>query len=445
MKILFVENRYKTGLWELIGQMYQEAGHEIHWIVQNHQFMPSFGHKHVLPFPKGKVVDKENLKSKALQKIIESNRGLNYFEVPSDDFIYHYDAKIEAIIKGVQPDLVIGEATAFHELLVSKSCKQHGILFLNPSSCRYPSRRFSFYEYDSLIPFKGSGEEFSEQKAVEFIDQITKRSVKPDYMNKIKSKVSRLDQINDKLKLIRGYYQGEKFNTPSLFVKRKLGKINAERIEKWEELAVDHSTIPGTFRILYPLQMQPEANIDVWGHPHRNQTTIIQEIAANLKGHEVLVLKPNPKSKYEIDDEILKLLNDPNSQVYAMHHKSKMEDIWNNTDLVVTVTGTVSMECVFANKPVAMLGDGMQTAEKNCSLLKDLSTLRSTIDAVALKNFPQLTREEKITYLNKLVATSYQGVIADAFHSKDELENTENKEQLLKAFQNILIQIEPIL
>ena len=43
-------------------------------------------------------------------------------------------------------------------LLTIKICKEKNILFLHPTSCRYPSGRFSFYKYDTVQPYLGSNE-----------------------------------------------------------------------------------------------------------------------------------------------------------------------------------------------------------------------------------------------------------------------------------------------
>ena len=53
---------------------------------------------------------------------------------------------ISNAIEKIKPDLVFGESTLFHELLVINACKSRGILYLHPSSCRYPTNRFSFYK-----------------------------------------------------------------------------------------------------------------------------------------------------------------------------------------------------------------------------------------------------------------------------------------------------------
>ncbi len=445
MKILFIENRYKTALWEQIGKALEANGHTIHWIVQNHLFTPSFGTVHKLTFPAGKVENKKQKANEELQKIIASNRGLNYFEIETDDFIYQYDAQIEEIINTIKPNVVFGESTAFHELLAIKSCKSQDILFLNPSSCRYPSRRFSFYKYDTLTPYKGSGEEFETEKAQQIVDNIVGRTVKPDYMKKIKPKFSQAAIISDKIRLIRGFYKGEKYNTPSPFVKRKLTKKSDERIAMWEKIAVDYTTVEAGFKVMYPLQMQPEANIDVWGYPHGNQVAVVRNIVSQLNPGEVLLIKPNPKSKYEISDDLLAFIQAEKGRVFALQHSSKMEDVLEITDLVVTVTGTVSIECIFANKPVVALGQGIQTNEKNCLRLSDFSELPSAIQQTKSSAFPTLTNTEKIEFLNKLVKTSYSGVICDGFLTKDELENPKNQQDLLNAFNAILKHVESTL
>ena len=77
MKILFVENRYKTIFWEEIATRLIDDGHEIYWIVQNHFFKPKIGKSTILPYFKGQNIDSKRY-SDNLNKIIRSNRGINY-------------------------------------------------------------------------------------------------------------------------------------------------------------------------------------------------------------------------------------------------------------------------------------------------------------------------------------------------------------------------------
>ena len=217
MKILFVENRYKTYLWERIGQEYLQLGHEVHFIIQNHEFITqNLNFKvHKITYPSKNKFDLNTEEIQRYKKVIRSNRGLNYFGIKHNGFIAYYAGEIDKIIDTIQPDLAFGESTLFHELLVIEACRNKNILYLHPSSSRYPKNRFAFYKYDTLEPFKGSGEVLPQDEAIKLANTIGKRKALPDYMNVSRATSTRKELFLDKVKLIKGYYSGEKYNTPS--------------------------------------------------------------------------------------------------------------------------------------------------------------------------------------------------------------------------------------
>lgn len=436
MKILFIENRYKTKLWEVVGREFEKQGHEIHWIVQNHGFKPAFGSINVMPYPK-KFAGPKNYTPEII-KIIKADRGLNYFGVKSDDFIFGYDQKIGKLIDEIQPDIVFGESTLCHELLTIKHCKQRGILYLHPSTCRYPINRFSFYLHDTLVPYGESHDKFSDEDARNTSVAIRERTTLPDYMYVSRTRVSRKKKLMDKMRLTISYCLGERYNTPSPFVKRKLNAFYAGQIEAWEKLAVPVEDLKDEFYVLYPLQLQPEANIDVWGYPNNDQAKVAERILSELVDGEKLIVKPNPKSKYEISPALLELVTKNPDKVIALKHSSKMNDVWPMVDLVVTVTGTVSIECVFDNKPVVMLGQALQSFQKNCMTLTQDERLRPIIELVKSNNFPVLSEDEKIDYLQQIVNTSFRGVNGDGLHNLVYLDDERNMAALLEAYYSIL-------
>jgi len=435
MKILFIENRYKTRLWEIIAREFEKNGHEIHFLIQNHSFKPNNGHIHVIPYPKKDNVKKEY--TPEIKKIIESNRGLNYFGIKSDNFIFYYDSIIDDKIGKLQPDVVFGESTLFHELLVIKACKKRNILYLHPSTCRYPAGRFSFYKYDTLEPFGFSNEKFTNEEALKTINAITERKTLPDYMKVLKHQLSFKDVLKEKLTLSKAYFSGEKYNTPSPYRKKQINKNAAKTIEKWESIAVDVNALNSDeFHTLYAMQMQPEANIDVWGYPFNNQTKVIEDIISKLEKNEKLVIKPNPKSKYEINDELINVINDNKDKVLILKHSSKMDDLWPFINLVITVTGTVSLECVFSNKPIIVLGQGIQTSQSTC--FTKLDNYRQIVHLIKNDKYPKLDDKEKIDFLNTIVETSFIGVNGDGLHNKTFLLDDENVACLNKAYKAIL-------
>jgi hypothetical protein len=435
MKILFVENRYKTVLWEIIGGMYQQMGHEIHWIVQNPLFKPSLGKINVLPFPRKLNFEKHYTGS--IKKIIQADRGINYFGIKSDDFIFWYQQKIEQLIENIRPDLVFGESTLFHELLVIDSCKKRHIKYLHPSSCRYPTNRFSFYLYDTLIPYGESGEQFSDQEAGQTVESIAKRKILPDYMQVLKHKIGLGYKLQDRLKLSWGYLIGERYNTPSPINKVLINRYYRKNIEVWEKNAKSIEELKDCFYLLYPMQMQPEANIDVWGSPYNDQAAIVSWIIEQLQDGELLIIKPNPKSKYEISDNLISIIQRNSDKVIPLKHSTKIDELWPFVDLVVTVTGTISIECIFDNKPVVMFGQGIQSSQKNC-LTVDLDvSLRQIIFQVKVGSFPKLSEQDKKFFLQTLVNSSFKGVNGDGLYNRYYLKN-ENLKSLCDAFKQVL-------
>jgi hypothetical protein len=275
-------------------------------------------------------------------------------------------------------------------------------------------------------------------KALKTVEAIQSRQALPDYMTMLRYKLTRLDWLKDKLRLSLGYYLGERYNTPSPFTKRKINSHYAKNVSRWEEIAVDTTKIEKGFHVLYAMQMQPEANIDVWGYPNNDQTQVIQRILNDLKGSEKLVLKPNPKSKYEISEELLALVKSNSERIIVLKHSSKMTDVCAKTEVVVTVTGTIAIECVFDNMPVIMLGEALHTKQKNCYHLKSGESMQPIFEQIQKGDFPRLTIEEKAAYLQELMQTSYEGTNGDGLHNSHYLKDADNLSRLKTAYTNIV-------
>lgn len=433
MRILFIENRAKTFFWEAIAKKLQKSGHLIHWIIQNNSYLPETGELNIINYPQNeKIVNEEY--SEVIQRIIKADRQVNFFGSKSTDYFYYYNEKIEQILQKVKPNIVFGESTAFHELLVIENCKNRNILYLNPSSCRYPLGRFSFYKYDSLDPYYGSNEILSEVQAIEILQSIVSRKVRPDYMKIVKP--SRPDLFKERILKIRSYYNGEKYNTPSPITKFKIEKTRKANILHWDKIAMSNISDEKDFNILYPLQMQPEANIDVWGRKYRNQLEVIKALLHHTSEDCYIYIKPNPKSKYEITNELIAFVNNER-RVILLKHEVKMGDVFSKIDLVVTVTGTIAIECILANKPVLTLVKTQNNYNRNCLYLENFGDLGSYINLIKKEKFPQLSTEEKVDFINLLNIKSYSGIISDPFSDRFST-SEENIDKIVRAFRDVL-------
>jgi hypothetical protein len=183
--------------------------------------------------------------------------------------------------------------------------------------------------------------------------------------------------------------------------------------------------------------MQPEANIDVWGRPYRDQLKTIQKLYKQLNEGEILYVKPNPKSKYELSEKLINFIKN-NPGIVALRHDVSMNAIFADIDLFVTVTGTIAIECIFANKPVVTLVKTLNNKAANCIYLKDLKLLKEQILKVRNHDFTLISKEEKLDFLNLLNASSFKGIISDPYNSTYSVSEN-NISDLVKALNNILI------
>jgi hypothetical protein len=438
MKVMFVENKQQTQFWEAVAVRLQKNGHEVCWIVQNAAFLPAVGESFLIPYPNGNGTRPSIAMDAELQRILSSDRNINYFGGDSSHYS-HYDAKICRLLGAVKPDVVFGEATLFHELLCIKHCCKREIPYFQLSSCRYPPGRFSFYFNETQIPFQGSGEVFSTQESLAMACRITRREVEPSYMKKKAQGAvcaAKLRRLWNGLKITGSYMAGEHYNTPSPATKFLLEYRSRKNKLRWEKLASRARAVGSKFRILYPMQMQPESSIDVWGNAYRDQTKLLALLLQSTHSDTVIVVKPNPKSKYELSNELVELVAS-SDRLIPVPHRMSMKDVLKKIDLIVTVTGTVAIEAIFAGWPVVTLVETLNNTVPGCVYVENLNSLASVICQVRQGAFPKPSEAEKLTFLNLLTCTSYRGIISNPYSTPTCLSD-ENLRDVDIAFRDVL-------
>ncbi|SVB63439.1 uncharacterized protein METZ01_LOCUS216293, partial [marine metagenome] len=267
-KILFIENRQKTFFWEKLAIKLLKKGFKISWIVQNHSFKPDTGLSHIIPYPSKKEKIKSN--TKLFQYISSTDRIINYFQGDSHHYQYYYN-KIHEIILQTKPDYIIGESTLFHEIISSALAKQLNIPFFAPCSVAYPKGRFSFFKFDSNLTEGGDKTSLNNSEIDSIIKNIKHNRSLPSYIKKDLSKSDYIDSISYKVSILKPYIFGERYNTPSPFKKYLRNKETKKNLFLWNQLAKKKSLNNEDKKILlFPLQFQPEANLDVHGNKFRD-------------------------------------------------------------------------------------------------------------------------------------------------------------------------------
>jgi len=344
-RLLFIENREKTVFWAGIARLLGGQGHDVAWLVQNPVFARDLpGRVHRIPFPRQAELD--DGAALAAFPILATDRGREHFEAGHAHYL-HYAKWIEAILDREGPDVVIGEPTLFHELLALELCDRKSIPFIHPVGERYPSGRFAIFDGASQRTVLESGDQLDGGVALDLAARIADGRTIPTYI----ARGSRIDRLRNRLRwgvtrsrVIAGRWLGEHYNTPSLRRKLALNRGAKANLARWTASA-SRPPLPAR-TILYPLQMQPENTIDVWGRPDWDQVAIIGRILAVTPDDVAVAVKANPKPYYELSDALLDFAaQEP--RVHLLPVEMGMVDALRQVATgAITVTGTVGYEAV---------------------------------------------------------------------------------------------------
>lgn len=422
MRLGFLENRYKTYFWQKLAEEFESNGHPSSWLVQNPAFLlPNLARPVTVRFPRSEELIARHQWPMATEKLIgehvESDRNINYFGGGPEHYPYYLRA-IEDWLDSWRPDAVIGESTLFHELLTISACKARGIPYYHPSMPGYPGGRFSIYSYDTKDALANPNAEVEDSFLAELISSIVERRRVPEYMKLPSAEDAGRSfplpgSFRDKLRIASSYYRGERFNTPSPFSKYFLGRNLKARVQEWDKLSQSQvQNLAGQKLLLYPMQMQPEANLDVWGRKFRNQAAFVNEMASILPDGWCIAVKLNPKSKYELDDEVIAVASQ-RTNVVALHSTTKMSSIFDRASLVVTVTGTIAVESYFSGKPLVCFGPTILPIGSGCVRAECIADLTSVIEQIQTGTFAPADNESKLSAARLLFSTSYEGYVSD--------------------------------
>lgn len=440
-RVLFIENRHKTRTWEMVAGGLEKQGHIVSWLVLNHGFAPQRANVRLLPYPR-----KEDLAPAGdrFAPVANSDRGIRYYGLNADHY-QHYDRQIRLALEEIRPEIVFGEATQFYELLTIEACRDAHIPYIVPATARYPTGRFLCHTYDTLDVIAGSGERPAPAEIETFVRLLSGRAIVPDYMKNVASgKESRslLRQQRDWAYKAVQYARGERYSSPAPWKKLALNRIIQRNLEAWNRSACTAGRSMANekkLRILFPLHMQPEASIDVWGRPYSDQAALIGEMAAAVGDEAVLFIKPNPKPRCELSDALLRLAERQPS-IVLLPSTVKMQEAFENADLIVTVTGTVAIEAIFARKPCATLIRTRNNDLDGCRHLASPAQIGSVVEELRRDHFLMHTEQQVNAFAARLFAESYPGNIQDP-HSTPEANSPENRKLLIEAFNHLVPEI----
>lgn len=409
-KFLFIENRFTQSNLEKLGEKLIEKNIEIHWIVQNHSFQSKIGKNHIIKYPKKS--DLNHKLSRHFLDISKKDRSCNYFNLNPWHYNY-YSKEIKKILNNVKPDVIFGEATLFHELITIYHAKKLYIKYLFLSSSRFIDDRVTFYKYDTMLPTNGSKDKISIKNISNYIKKIDDPK-KSKIFNAILERLE-IDKKNSlnfskRYKIFLSRLMGEKYNTPSLTRKLILTIKSIYLNFSWKKskkISNEFFKKKKIFSVLFPMQMQPEQNIDVWGFPYNKQHEVIDKLAKSLnKLNANLYLKKNPKSKYEISGDLFRVIQS-NNNIFLIDEKFKMSDVIKYFDLIITITGSVIYEAMVYKIPVSTICNHKLFKGNGIHHLKNFDMLPILINNIKNKKYRFANKQDLIKIFKYIFESSY--------------------------------------
>ena len=351
--LLFVENRHVTRAYDEIALGLNDS-FQINWFVFNKFYTPFSGEKHSI-FPDKHSLKENFIESETDRKVLalaaETDRNLNYFGGNSTHYKYVLH-RVKKLLAKIKPDIVVGERTTFYEIIISEECFRLGIPYLFPQASRYPSGKLIYCLDGSNFPIELDSMILSDSEIAKDLDGICSQRIVPKYMLRPKISIKLIAQrLKNSLRDLLARSMGEVYCTPSLFRKILINFIVRRKVRKWRSFEAH----PKDKYLIYPLQMQPESNLDVDGVSFRDQYKNILEINAMCARLNIsFYIKANPKAKYEMLN--MDLDNLKKNGVGFLPLQSKVFDNKSNLIGVVSVTGTALIEAVLNQIPAFCLG-----------------------------------------------------------------------------------------
>ena len=172
-----------------------------------------------------------------------------------------------------------------------------------------------------------------------FITKLIRYFLKKNYLVKNKNKLLFVtaDDSHTHIRYILRDFITEQYN------KYKSNKLSYYKLEEIKNF------------VYFPLQFQPEANIDLSAYPFNNQIETARQCAMNLPNDYKLVVKDHPEMHGKRSASYLeKLLRIPN--VKLVHYSISGLEYLKKCDFLIAATGTTCWEAALLKKPTILLG-----------------------------------------------------------------------------------------
>lgn len=353
----------------------------------------------------------------------------------------HYTRLYESVFGEIKPDFIVNYGVASLAFVVlNRVAEVNNIPNLILYNSKVPDR-FVVYRGlknqwqkvdDAFNEFKKKGLKEPERKAAsEFLDAFRNKGLFVTYaaLNKKRQK-SVIPRIRSLLRLFYQIYRYGLFKTTYLrdrnifmpfeymFTKLKF-ELRRRLVSR---LDIFDSPKDGEKYVFFPLHVQPEASTLIWAPFFLNQIEIVNNISKSVPADCLVYVKEHPanigRRKLEYYRELKK-----NANVRVLSPWGKTQDLIQNSEIVITITGTVGWEAILWEKPVITLGSVFYNTFDLVNHVTDYAKLPYVIADIMKDYRPD--RELLLKYIAANIRESYPGIplapyACDHFSTREE-------------------------
>jgi hypothetical protein len=176
--------------------------------------------------------------------------------------------------------------------------------------------------------------------------------------------------------------------------------------------------------ILFYLHYEPDLSTIVWAPYIKNQLEAIKNISFSIPNGYKLYIKEHPLSVGTRDRGFYKTIVS-NHNVKLINSSFDGKKLLENTDCVVTITGSIGNEAMYFNKPIITLGNVYYNDFIGTKNVTDFSKLKEEIlKSIKDKNY---TEKDVEIFIIKLLAFTYEG---DYYKTVVNPENLQNSKKI---------------
>jgi hypothetical protein len=446
--ICFVGNFHKTVLFHAIAQKLHKDGVGIYWIVSKkdqYEFLKTCYDSGRILYINRSFIGRTTpiVDDFKLNELVYGDRVFKYEIENGIKFLENIQRPLYDFINSNKIRFVFGEIAWAHEVLIQRIAKQRlelNCTYLQFNVIRMPSQRFAFFrgetEFD-IVEFEGNPN----------VDQIIKVE-KPTYL-KINDKIVRDSiSISGRLNRVKRFLTGENIepNDPNVIVDHSVRfKIaSTEEVNRTSYRLLKTASfeeIKNEKYIFYGFQKQPESSLDVSGRYYEDQLAILINLWRLLPSGWKLVAKEHTNA---IGDRSLsfykKLLKYPGFILANERIDSKL--LIENSQLVVTVSGTIAYEAGLMKKPAITLAPVFFN-KINFSRFVSFDNLVSYDSLVTLIDELKRQDDNRLEFTNYILKNSFEGYISD-YVTDPSVMHDDNINKITEAFSKLLAKNEKV-